>query len=1001
MTEATDGSGGVFVSWTRRDEQEGTDRLAEMRQLVELLEESGVPVWIDDAGIEPFDSIPDRVRSGLAGAKVLLAWYSQAYPTRRPCREELTLALLAAERAGQGPGRVLVVNPEPGLDHIIEPRLLESRFATADDLADLPALATRIAQKVAAQPSPFGALPVRGQPRWLYGAAGWKDGSRRFVGRLGQLWTIHDRLHRDTDLVGDEPGRGVALVSGFGGMGKSLLAAEYAHLFADLYPGGVVWLSAAGNDATGGSPSPEQARADAEAQYIELATTLGLSVANLEPTLVRHLVAAELDRRGDPVLWIADDVPTGLDSAGLGAWRCSATVVHEILTTRDTAQGYLPRAVDLDVLSPADALALLTQGRAVPEDEREQAGLLAEDLGHHPLACDVAGLYIAGTGSTVTAYRARLRADLGRFDQLAARLADQLPGGHARQITTTLATSLDRLGDDAWTLLRLAGQLAPTAIPRQLIADVFARRAPSDDEPDSTDIDVEDAVDGALLDPHRDGLYSVDPATQTVLVHVLVRAAATLLDPHPDHQAPIRAAAVAALLDQFDDAATDVRRHPALTDLAAHVRHLTAGPDALGDEGSVDLLGWLAGYDHEAGRPALAAQEWERTLADYERMLGPDHPTTLTNRGNLANSYRAAGRLAEALPLLERTLADCERMLGTNHPNTLTSRNNLAEGYRDTGRLDQALPLLERTLADSERILGPNHPDTLTSRNNLALAYRAAGRLDQALPLLEGTLADCERILGPDHPTTLTSRGNLAEGYRDAGRLDQALPLLERTLADSERILGSDHPDTLTSRNNLATACHGAGRLNEALPLYERTLADQEGLLGPDHPNTLASRNNLAEGYRAAGRLDQALPLHERTVADCERLLGPDHPNTLTSRNNLAAAHHAAGRPAEALPLLERTLADHERVLGPEHRQLAVVLHGLGQVRAALGDLPGAAATLARAVRIDTAAYGPDHPEVATDLDALAAVQERQGDVAAAEATRREAARIRHAHPEQ
>ena len=58
-------------------------------------------------------------------------------------------------------------------------------------------------------------------------------------------------------------------------------------------------------------------------------------------------------------------------------------------------------------------------------------------------------------------------------------------------------------------------------------------------------------------------------------------------------------------------------------------------------------------------------------------MLGPDHPSTLTSRNNLAVAYRAAGRAAEAVSLHEQTLADRERLLGPDHPDTLTSRNNL------------------------------------------------------------------------------------------------------------------------------------------------------------------------------------------------------------------------------------------------------------------------------------------------------------------------------------
>ncbi|WP_089402572.1 toll/interleukin-1 receptor domain-containing protein [Geodermatophilus saharensis] len=295
MTEDFGGSGGVFLSWTRAD----TERRGPLGELVVALRAAGVPVWIDDVGIEPFDSIPERVRSGLAQAKVLLAWYSQAYPTRRACREELTLALLAAERSGQGAGRVLVVNPEPGMDHVLEARLLDCRFAGPDDLADLPALAALIAERVAQHSTPFGDLPAPGRPRW-YGGAGWEGGSTRFVGRLGQLWAVHDRLHRTSGLVGPgAAGRSVAVVSGLGGMGKSLLAVEYAHLFSSLYPGGVVWLSAAGNDPTGTPPSRDQTTAAADTAFAQLATDLGLDVAHLEPDRVRERVKTELDRRGD------------------------------------------------------------------------------------------------------------------------------------------------------------------------------------------------------------------------------------------------------------------------------------------------------------------------------------------------------------------------------------------------------------------------------------------------------------------------------------------------------------------------------------------------------------------------------------------------------------------------------------------------------------------------------------------------------------------------------
>ncbi|MEU3622492.1 tetratricopeptide repeat protein, partial [Amycolatopsis coloradensis] len=90
-------------------------------------------------------------------------------------------------------------------------------------------------------------------------------------------------------------------------------------------------------------------------------------------------------------------------------------------------------------------------------------------------------------------------------------------------------------------------------------------------------------------------------------------------------------------------------------------------------------------------------------------------------------AYRDAAGNTEASVDPGHTLADSERVLGPDHPNTLTSRNNLAGAYQAAGDVGRAIPLYEAALADSERVLGPDHPNTLTSRNNLAGAYQAAG----------------------------------------------------------------------------------------------------------------------------------------------------------------------------------------------------------------------------------------------------------------------------------
>ncbi|WP_257139609.1 tetratricopeptide repeat protein, partial [Streptomyces sp. or20] len=58
----------------------------------------------------------------------------------------------------------------------------------------------------------------------------------------------------------------------------------------------------------------------------------------------------------------------------------------------------------------------------------------------------------------------------------------------------------------------------------------------------------------------------------------------------------------------------------------------------------------------------------ETVAADTERLLGAEHPDTLTARGNLATSYWQAGRTGEAIAIEETVAADTERLLGAEHP---------------------------------------------------------------------------------------------------------------------------------------------------------------------------------------------------------------------------------------------------------------------------------------------------------------------------------------------
>jgi tetratricopeptide (TPR) repeat protein len=186
-----------------------------------------------------------------------------------------------------------------------------------------------------------------------------------------------------------------------------------------------------------------------------------------------------------------------------------------------------------------------------------------------------------------------------------------------------------------------------------------------------------------------------------------------------------------------------------------------------------------------------------------------------------------------------------KRVLGTEHPNTLTSMANLALTFWSQGRWKEAEELGVQVIETRKRVLGAEHPDTLTSINNLALTYMHQGRLKEAEELGVEVIETEKRVLGTEHPDTLTSMDNLALTYMHQGRLKEAEALSVQVIEMRKRVLGAEHPNTLTSMNNLAYTWKGQDRGEEAVALMKECLQLRERVLGTEHPSTSASRTTL------------------------------------------------------------------------------------------------------------------------------------------------------------
>ena len=82
---------------------------------------------------------------------------------------------------------------------------------------------------------------------------------------------------------------------------------------------------------------------------------------------------------------------------------------------------------------------------------------------------------------------------------------------------------------------------------------------------------------------------------------------------------------------------------------------------------------------------------------------------------NLASTYWNQGRWKEAEELQVGVMETRKRVLGEEHPSTLTSVNNLAFTWKAQGQDGEAINLMSECVHLRTRILGAIHPDTLSS----------------------------------------------------------------------------------------------------------------------------------------------------------------------------------------------------------------------------------------------------------------------------------------------
>ncbi|MFA7429629.1 MAG: toll/interleukin-1 receptor domain-containing protein [Rhodospirillaceae bacterium] len=956
----------VFISY--RNHPSSADTVTALK---EALEARGLSVWVDSANVMPLGDLRADLHEGLKTSRALLAVYCADYAGRRVCQWELTAALLAGAHevfAAPDPAavrgrRLMVVTPGTNRGHI-RPHSLGGLHVGVVSPLTVEALADAVAARLHGVKTPMGTIP---QTRPII-TVGLDEHNRspRFVGRLREMWDIFDALSGDVVFLRPEaaaaPGSdGVGRLHGSGGVGKSLLALEYAHRYAPFYPRGVFWISAARQSPDWLNHVRTGLRAPAKALDVNLLAH-DAAARDMAPkdalAALRRMLAEALGAEADapPYLWVVDDLPEDADPAERNAWTAPTDAGRTLFTTRNGGLRDLGITIPVGMLETDEGVDLLTGGEGAA-DAIEAADIdgFLKAVDYYPLAVDVGGQLVLH-GHFTSYADLRQVAENPKEDKLIMEVAEglrlDLPNGYQSNIVATLLKSFDhvhsRCGEAALDILRLAAVLAHNQpIPHDLMAEI---------------LDGEHRASRSAL--VQSALATVTEAGVTVHP-VICRAIA--LSSGAATLARLKAQAVTVLTQRMK-AAADIRRHNELASLLPHVQALTATPDTAEE---ADLLSWLGRLYMEAGQAAQAKPLFRLTSEVQRRILGAEHSDTLTSMNNLAVTLLAEGDHAGALMLQEEALELQHRILGTEHPDTFISMNNLAATLEAQGDHVRAQVLHEQVLEVRRRVLGAEHPDTLTSMNNLAGTLGAQGNHAGARALQEKVLEVRRRILGAEHTAALNSMSNLAFTLWAQGDHAGARALQEEVLEVQRRTLGAEHPVTLTSMNNLAATLGSQGEHAGARVLEEESLEVRRRVLGAKHPATLNSMANLAATLWEQGDHAGARVLEDESLEVRRRVLGAEHPATLTSMNNLAATLGSQGDHAGARVLQEQVLEVRCRILGAEHPDTLASMANLGVTLLEAGDLQGVSLLLEALEGYKRVM--PDHPDT-RQLEALLAL---------------------------
>ncbi|MGK5638196.1 FxSxx-COOH system tetratricopeptide repeat protein [Streptomyces sp. URMC 126] len=777
--------------------------------------------------------------------------------------------------------------------------------------------------------------------------------NRRFTGRDDLLNQVQEQL------MDAERGTAVCALVGMSGIGKTQMAAEYAHRFSSDYD--VVWWV---NSDTRGTQRE---------RFGELAPELGLNAGSEPGERIRAL--REALRRGEPhKRWLI--IFDGWDDIDLVEEILPWGQGHVLITSRNRSWDRYGVTLDVPGFQRHESTGYLM--RRAPRLTAEQADAVASELGDVPIALVQAAAWLGESDMEVADYLRMVRdgavagpADLGDFDGL--------PGS----MITSWSILINRLRETqphAVELLTLCTSFGAGRIPIGLI-----RVMPPAQLPDSLGWLVSDlpswtrALDTLVnysvctresRDLRTTPATDPGPEQESVHMHRLVHdivARLTSAEERQLHRRIVRRMIAAADPGNPQDS----RLWPRYAELLPHLE--PSGALGSHDYRVQETVLNLLRYCMHSGEFRTGVELAEQIRVHWSEMFPPEHPRMVELTTQQGNILRAHGAFRAAYELDRESLERLRALPDADASGLMTATSCLAADQRFLGQYTEALQMQREVLNTALELLGPEDHTTLLAQHNLGVGLRLLGRYSEAYDIDLETLRARENLLRARHAATLVSGIACARDLRLMGRYGDALARQELGMRLHIQVLGANHPQTLRARHNLLLCQRRAGTPQDLTGAMAGLLEQMEQVHGRGHYATMGLVVDFGNYAREHGDLQQARELIEEGESGFRALLGPAHPISTGMLSNTGLVLQAAGERAEALTMFESAYAGLAASLGHDHPWVLGCALNAAAGRNFTGRLEAAADLSRDTLRRARTALGPDHPFTLSCEVALAA----------------------------